>query len=79
MVSVLDLVVDLNKSLHEDGLDLTTVESVLQTVSEKDDERERLSKLVGTGRGSGGVSTGQLVQHPVGRSCQTLQMLLTER
>ena len=72
-----DLVVDLDKSLHEDRLNLTAVKSVLQTVSEENDQRKRLSKLVGTGRGSGGVSTGKLVQHPVGGSCQTLQMLLT--
>jgi len=72
-----DLVVNLDKSLHEDRLNLTAVKSVLQTVSEENNQRKRLSKLVGTGRGSGGVSAGKLVQHPVGGSCQTLQMLLT--
>ena len=74
-----NLVVNLDKSLHEDRLDFTAVKSVLQTVSKEDNNRKRFSKFVGTGRGSGGVSAGKLVQHPVGWSCQTLQMLLTVR
>ena len=71
-----DLTVNLNKSLHEDGLDLTTVKSIFQTVSKEDDEGKRFSEFVGTGRRSGGVSAGKLVKHPVGWSCETLQMLL---
>lgn len=72
-----DLAVNLDKSLHDNGLDFTTVESIFQTVSEENDKRERLSEFVGTGRGSGSVGAGKLVQHPVGWSCETLQVLLT--
>lgn len=71
-----DLAVDLDQSLHENGVDLSTVQGVLETVSQEDDERQRLSQLVGTGRRSGGVGAGQLVQHPVGGSCESLEMLL---
>lgn len=70
------LAVDLDKSLHQDGVDLSTVESVLETVSQEDDQGQRLPELVGTGRRSGSVGAGQLVQHPVGGSCESLEMLL---
>lgn len=71
-----DLTVDLDESLHQNGVDLSAVESVLESVSQEDDQRKRLSELVGTGRGSGSVGAGQLVQHPVGGSCESLEMLL---
>jgi hypothetical protein len=71
-----DLAVDLDQSLHENGVNLSAVQGVLETVSQEDDERQRLSQLVGTGRRSGSVGAGQLVQHPVGGSCESLEMLL---
>lgn len=55
-----DLAVDLDKTLHEDGLDLTRVERILQTVAEEDDQRQRVAELVRTGRRLGGVGTWKL-------------------
>lgn len=72
-----DLTINLNESLHDNGLDFTTVKSIFQTVSKEDNERKRLSKLVGTGGRSGSIGTGELVKHPVGWSCETLQVLLS--
>ena len=43
-----DLAVNLDKTLHEDGLDLTSIEGVLQAVSEEDDQQERVAEFVGT-------------------------------
>jgi hypothetical protein len=68
--------IDLNKSLHKNGLNLTAIESILQSVSNEDDQRKRLSELVRTSRRSRGIGTGQFVQHPVGGSGETLQVLL---
>jgi hypothetical protein len=52
-----DLVVNLDQTLHEDRLDFTTVKSVLQTVTDEDDQRKTLTGLVGTGRGLRGIRT----------------------
>mgnify|MGYP007046642641 FL=1 len=71
-----DLTVDLDVLLHQDSLDLSAVQSVLQSVSQENDQRQRLSQLVGTGRWSWGVGAGQFVQHPVRWSCQSLKVLL---
>lgn len=71
-----NLVVDLDELLHEDGLDLTAVESVLQSVSNEDNERKRLSQLVWTSRWSWSIGTRQLVEHPVLWSGETLHVLL---
>jgi hypothetical protein len=50
-----DLVVDLDETLHKDGLNLLTVESVLETVADQDDQRQALTELVGTGSGAGSL------------------------
>jgi hypothetical protein len=50
-----DLSVDLDESLLDNGGDFSSGKSVLQSVSEEDGEREGLSELVGTGRGSGSL------------------------
>ena len=41
--------VDLDKTLHEDRLDLTSIEGVLETVPQEDDEGQRIAELVRTG------------------------------
>ena len=43
-----DLAVDLDQSLHEDLLDLLTGESVVQSVTEEENEWETLTLLVGS-------------------------------
>ena len=43
-----DLAVDLDQSLHEDLLDLGTGESVVQSVTEEENEWETLTLLVGS-------------------------------
>jgi len=52
-----DLAIDLDEALHEDGIDLTGVERILQAVAEEDDEREGVAELVRTGGGLGSVGT----------------------
>lgn len=59
-----DLSVNLDGPLGQNGGDLTTGQSVLETVSEEDGQRKGLPKLVRTGGRSGSVSSRQLVQHP---------------
>lgn len=50
-----DLVVDLDKTLHEDRLDLAAVQSILQAVAQEDDQGKTLASFVGTGAGLRGV------------------------
>lgn len=71
-----DLAVDQDLALHEDGGDLTTVHGVLQTVAQKDDQRERLAQLVGTRGAAGSVGASELVKHPVVRRGSALHVLL---
>jgi hypothetical protein len=52
-----DLAVNLDETLHEDGLDLARVEGVLQAISEEDHQRQRVAKLVRTGGGFGSIGT----------------------
>lgn len=52
-----DLAVDLDQTLHKDGVDLAGVERILKTVAEEDDEGKGVAELVRTGRGLGGVGT----------------------
>lgn len=72
-----DLVVDLDQALHDNGLGLAVVESVLQAVADEDDQGETVASLVGTGRGLGSVATGQLVQQPVLGGAKALLVLLS--
>jgi len=51
-----DLAVNLDETLHEDGLDLLAVEGVLQTVAQQDDQGQALTELVGAGGRSGGLT-----------------------
>ena len=52
-----DLAVNLDEALHEDGIDLAGVERVLQTVTEENDQRQRVAELVGTGGCLGSIGT----------------------
>lgn len=74
-----DLVVDLDETLHQDGLGLAVVKRVLEAVAQEDDEGKTFSLLVGTGRRLGGVDTRELVEKPVGGGAQALLVLLTAR
>lgn len=59
-----DLSIDLNQALHDDLGDLGAIEGVLQAVSQEDQQGQRLTELVWTGRGTRGEDASQLVQHP---------------
>lgn len=59
-----DLAVDLDESLCGDGLNFTSGQGVLETISQQDDKRERFADLVRTGSRSGSICAGKLVQHP---------------
>ena len=72
-----DLAINLDETLHHDGLGLAVVEGVLEPVAQEDDQREAFSLLVGSGRGLGGVDTRQLVEEPVRGGAQALLVLLT--
>ena len=52
-----DLAVDLDETLHEDGLDLAGVQGVLQAISKEDHQWQRVAKLVRTGGGFGSIGT----------------------
>lgn len=52
-----DLAVDLDEALHEDGIDLTSVQGILEAVAEEDDQRQRVTELVRTGRCLGSICT----------------------
>ena len=71
-----DLSVNSDQLLHNDHLSLVVSQSVLKAVTEKNDQRQRSSDLVGTGRGSGGPLAAELIEHPVAGCCVSLQMLL---
>lgn len=71
-----DFSVDLDETLHEDGVGLTRVKGILQTVTNEDDERQAISQLVRTGRWARSIGTGQFVQEPVRWRTQALLMLL---
>ena len=73
-----NLTVNLDVLLHQNSLDFSTVQSILESVSQENNQRQRFSQLVRTSRWSWGISTGQFVQHPVGWSCQSLKVLLSK-
>jgi len=57
-----DLAIDLDQALHNNSLGLASVESILQTVTDEDDERHAVAELVWTSGWTWSVGTGQLVQ-----------------
>jgi hypothetical protein len=70
-----DLAVNLDQTLHEDSLDLTTVQGVLETVADEDDQRQTVAQLVRTGGCLGSVGSGHLVQEPVRGRAKALLVL----
>lgn len=72
-----DLAVDLDQTLHHDGLGLTAVQGVLETVADEDDQGEAVPELVRTGGGLGSIGPGHFVQEPVRRRTEALLVLLT--
>ena len=74
-----DLAINLDQALHDNGLSLASVESILQAVTDEDDERHAVAELVWTSGWTWSVSTGQLVQEPVRWRAQALLVLLSVR
>lgn len=60
-----DLGVDLDQSLHNNLGDLSTIQSILQTVAKEDNEWETVALLMGTWRRLWCVRTRELVEQPV--------------
>lgn len=52
-----DLAIDLDKALHEDGIDLASIEGILQAVAKEDNQRQRVAEFVRTGGGLGSIGT----------------------
>ena len=71
-----DLSVDLDEALLADLDDFTSCKSVLQSVSEENNEWKALAELVWTGGGSWGPGSTEFVKHPVLGCRKALQMLL---
>lgn len=71
-----DLSVDLDQSLHDDRVRLATSQGVLETVAKDQVEREGFAQLVGSSGRTRRPHAAHLVQHPVRRRIQALQMLL---
>jgi len=71
-----DFTVNLDEILLQDGLDLLTIQGVMQTITQEDDQRQTLALLVRALGWLRGEDTGQFVQHPVGWGIETLQVLL---
>lgn len=61
-----DLCVDLDQSLHNDLGDFSTIESILQSVAEENDEWETVALFVRTWRRLWCIGTRELVKQPVG-------------
>ncbi len=72
-----DLAINLDQTLHKDGLGLAVVQRVLQTVADEYDEGKGIAGLVRTGRGLRGVDTRELVEKPVRGGAQALLVLLS--
>lgn len=72
-----DLSIDLDESLLvlDDLSGLISVEGVLQSLLEQHGQGNALSKLVGTGRGSGSVNSSQLAKVPLLGSSNSLYNL----
>ena len=64
-----DFAVDLDQSLLKNSWNFLFVKSVLQSVSQEEGQRHRLTSLVWARAGSHGVDSSKFVQHPWFRSC----------
>merc|ERR1711962_35737 len=67
--------VDFDQALGENLLDFRVVESVLETIPQEERQRQTFPELVGTGRGPRGITSSQLVEHPVLGRRHTLHVL----
>merc|ERR1712111_28190 len=56
--------VDLDQTLLQDSLNLLGRQGVPQPVPQEQTDRHRFPQLMGSGLGTNGVNTSQLVQHP---------------
>jgi len=70
------LSVDLDVSGHDDRGDFTTGEGVLEAVAQDDGKRETFSQLVWTCGWLRGPVATELVEHPVARGIESLEMFL---
>jgi hypothetical protein len=73
-----DAVVDLDETLHDNGLDFAAVEGVLQTIANEDNEGHAIPKLVRTGRRTGSVDTAEFVEEPMRRRRKAFHVLLSD-
>lgn len=71
-----DLAVDLDETLHQDGLGLAVVQGILEAVADEDNQGQAVAELVRTGRRLGGIDSGQFVQQPVRGGAEALLVLL---
>jgi len=71
-----DLAIDLDEALHHDHGDLLASDSILQSVSEEDNQRQAVASLVRTGGGFRSIGTLEFVEHPMRWSRQSHLMLL---
>lgn len=70
-----NLTVDLNSPRHHDLLNLVSVKSILQSISDKDTERKAFPKFVWACSGSVGVDTTGFWEHPVVGCCEGFEVL----
>src|SRR5512142_1791339 len=56
--------IDLNQTLHNNFSYFSTVQGVLQTISQENHHGQRFTQFVWTGGGTGSENTSQFVQHP---------------
>ena len=61
-----DLSIDLNKSVLDNSLNFVSIEGILQSVTEEDDEWKAFTKFMGTSGWVGGKFTLGLGKHPMG-------------
>jgi hypothetical protein len=70
-----DFAIDLDEALHDDLLDFTAIEGVLETVSDEDNERKAVTELVRAGGRMRSICTRELVEKPVRWRAQALLVL----
>ena len=68
--------VDLNETLHADHLNLSSIQSEFETISQDEDDGKTLTKFVRSGTGSAHPGTSHLVQHHMFGRIDALQMFL---
>jgi len=51
-----NLSINLDETLHDDAVDLTLIQSILQTVTDEDNQGQAFTELVGTRRGAGSLN-----------------------